>query len=47
MAPIDFSRLRVRPADAAEIAAHEAVLDGIERQCKGGAVWRRAAAAGG
>jgi len=45
-APVDFSRLRVLPAAAAEVAAHEAVLDGIDKQCKGTAVWRRPVAAG-
>jgi DNA polymerase-3 subunit epsilon len=46
-APIDFSRLRVLVAGEAEAAAHEAVLDDLDRQCKGGAVWRRSAAASG
>jgi DNA polymerase-3 subunit epsilon len=41
-APLDLTRLRVLAAGAEEAAAHEAVLDGIEQQCKGGAVWRRA-----
>jgi len=41
-APLDLSRLRVLAASAAEVAAHESVLDGIEAQCKDGAVWRRA-----
>lgn len=40
--PLDLSRLRVRAASAAEISAHEALLDGIDAQCKAGAVWRRA-----
>ena len=40
-APLDVSRLRVLAAGVEEVAAHEAVLDGIERQCKSGAVWRR------
>ncbi len=44
-APLDPSLLRVLAASAAEVAAHEAVLDGIEQQCKGGAVWRRALSA--
>jgi DNA polymerase-3 subunit epsilon len=43
-APFDPARLRVLAARAAEVAAHEAVLDGIELQCKAGAVWRRAGA---
>ncbi len=42
-APIDASRLRVLAASAEEAAAHEALLDRIDKQCKGGAVWRRAA----
>jgi DNA polymerase-3 subunit epsilon len=41
-APLDLSRLRVLAAGAEEAAAHEAVLDGIDRQCRSGAVWRRA-----
>jgi DNA polymerase-3 subunit epsilon len=40
-APLDLGKLRVLAAGAAEVAAHEALLDGIDRQCKGGAVWRR------
>jgi DNA polymerase-3 subunit epsilon len=40
-APLDLGRLRVLAASAAEAAAHEAVLDGIDRDCKAGAVWRR------
>jgi DNA polymerase-3 subunit epsilon len=39
--PLDLSRLRILAASAAEAAAHEAVLDGIDEQCRGGAVWRR------
>jgi DNA polymerase-3 subunit epsilon len=42
--PFDPARLRVLAASEAELAAHEAALDGIDRQCKAGAVWRRAAA---
>ncbi len=42
--PLDLSRLRVLPASAEEVAAHEAVLDGIEAQIKSATVWRRAAA---
>jgi len=41
-APLDLSRLRVLAAGDEEVAAHEAVLDGIEQQCKSAAVWRRA-----
>jgi DNA polymerase-3 subunit epsilon len=40
-APIDFSRLRVLAASEEERAAHEAVLDRIDKQCRAGAVWRR------
>jgi DNA polymerase-3 subunit epsilon len=43
-APIDGAGLIVRAASEAEIAAHEAILDAIERQAKT-AVWRAAAAA--
>ena len=46
-APLDLTRLRVLAAGAAEAAAHEALLDGIEQQCKGGAVWRRPLSAAG
>ena len=47
LAPVDFSKLRVRQADPAEMAAHEAMLDGIDAHCKAGAVWRRPAASSG
>jgi DNA polymerase-3 subunit epsilon len=40
--PIDVSRLIVLAASADEQRAHEALLDGLDRQAKGGAVWRRA-----
>jgi DNA polymerase-3 subunit epsilon len=46
-APLDLTRLRVLAASAAEAGAHEAVLDGIEKQCKGGAVWRQVLSAAG
>ena len=46
-APLDLARLRVLAAGAAEVQAHEALLDGIDRQCKGGAVWRRSLSAAG
>ena len=46
-APLDLTRLRVLAAGAAEVQAHEALLDGIEQQCKGGVVWRRALSAAG
>lgn len=42
-APIDVSGLLVLPATADELAAHEALLDGLDKACKTGAVWRRAA----
>ncbi|MEW5880318.1 MAG: DNA polymerase III subunit epsilon [Pseudomonadota bacterium] len=41
--PVDASRLIVLPASAEEAAAHEAVLDAIERDAKGASVWRSAA----
>jgi DNA polymerase-3 subunit epsilon len=47
IAPLDPGSLRVLAASAAEAQAHEAVLDGIDKQCKGGAVWRRALSAPG
>jgi DNA polymerase-3 subunit epsilon len=40
-APLDLTRLRVFSASAEEDAAHELLLDGIERECKAAAVWRR------
>ena len=39
--PLDASRLKVIVASGAEAAAHESLLEGIEAQCKAGAVWRR------
>lgn len=44
-APLDLSRLVVVAASEAEVAAHDAVLDGIEKAAKGPAVWRRTPAA--
>jgi len=41
VASVDLSRLRVLAASAVEVAAHEAVLDGIDKRCKDGAIWRR------
>jgi DNA polymerase-3 subunit epsilon len=41
--PIDASQLIVLPASDDEVAAHEAVLDAIEKEAKGASVWRRAA----
>jgi DNA polymerase-3 subunit epsilon len=46
-APLDPTRLRVLAASAAEAALHEAVLDRLDKQCKGGAVWRRATGTAG
>jgi DNA polymerase-3 subunit epsilon len=46
-APVDLSKLRVRMADEAEVALHEAVLDGIDKRCERGAVWRRPGASSG
>jgi len=46
-APLDLTCLHVRAASDAELAAHEAVLDGIDLQCKAGAVWRRASGVAG
>jgi DNA polymerase-3 subunit epsilon len=42
-AGIDVSSLIVLPADAAELAQHEAVLDSIEKETKSACVWRRGA----
>jgi DNA polymerase III subunit epsilon len=39
-APVDSSRLIVLPASAEELAAHEALLDAIEKECRLTAVWR-------
>jgi DNA polymerase III subunit epsilon len=44
VAPIDAAALQVLAATAEEIAAHEAVLDGIEKEARTTAVWRLAAA---
>lgn len=38
--PIDASALIVIPATADEVAAHDALLDGIEKETKKTAVWR-------
>jgi DNA polymerase-3 subunit epsilon len=40
-ARVDVARLVVLRASAEEIAAHETVLDGIDREAKGGSIWRR------
>jgi len=44
-ASVDRSMLRVVRATAEERAAHEGILDGIDKAAKGGSVWRRPAAA--
>ncbi len=43
-APVAAERLLVIEADAQERAAHEALLDGLEKDAKAPAVWRRGAA---
>ena len=40
-ARVDVARLVVQRASAEESAAHEALLDGIDREAKGGSIWRR------
>jgi len=40
----DRSRLRVLRANAEELAAHEVVLDGIDKAAKDGSLWRRTGA---
>ena len=40
-ASVDRSMLRVVRATAEERAAHEAILDGVDKAAKGGSVWRR------
>ena len=44
LGPIDAGQLIVLAAAPEEIAAHEAVLDGIEKEAKAVPVWRTAAA---
>ncbi|MDH4115749.1 MAG: exonuclease domain-containing protein, partial [Burkholderiaceae bacterium] len=41
---VDLARLIAVSATADELAAHEALLDGIEKETKAAAVWRAAAA---
>ncbi len=41
----DASRLTVLRASPEEAAAHEKLLDGIDKEAKGGSVWRRGTAA--
>jgi DNA polymerase-3 subunit epsilon len=43
LGPIDASQLIVLRATDEEVAAHEALLDAIEKEAKGASVWRRAA----
>jgi len=48
--PIDVTRLIVLSASEQEVAAHEAVLDSIEKECRATTVWRAtvtSAASGG
>jgi DNA polymerase-3 subunit epsilon len=40
-ASIDASKLFVLRASPEEIAAHEAILDGIDKEAEGGSLWRR------
>jgi len=40
-ARFDASALKVLPASAEEVAAHENYLDALEREAKDGALWRR------
>ena len=41
---LDVAGLIVLPPSAEELAAHDRVLDGIDKQAKGGSLWRRLAA---
>jgi DNA polymerase-3 subunit epsilon len=43
LGPVDGSRLIVVPASVEELAAHEAVLDSIEKDSRRAAVWRASA----
>ncbi len=45
-ARVDLSGLVVLRASADEMAAHEKVLDGIDREAKGGSIWRRSRSGG-
>ena len=38
---IDMSKLKVHRASAEELAMHEAYLDAMDKEAKGGALWRR------
>jgi len=42
---VDVTRLIVLPATAQELAAHESVLDGIEKEARTASVWRAAGVA--
>ncbi len=44
-APARQRRLRVLPADAAELAAHAACLEGVDRESKGRCLWKKLDAA--
>lgn len=41
--PLDTRRLKVLAASEAECAAHEALLEGLQKDSKAGALWRRGA----
>jgi DNA polymerase-3 subunit epsilon len=41
---MDVSKLIVLKATAEELAAHEKVLDRVDKQAKGGSVWRKISA---
>ncbi len=45
IALIELSKLVVVPASAEEIAAHEKMLDGIDKEAKTGSLWRKILAA--
>lgn len=44
IAPVSYADMVVLSASAEELAEHEAVLDGIDKQVRGSCVWRAAAA---
>lgn len=44
-APVPPEQLIIVEADAADLAAHEALLDGLEKEARAPAVWRRGKAA--
>jgi len=41
---LDVSKLIVQRASPEELASHEQYLDAMEKEAKGGALWRRLAA---